>query len=395
MPGLVFVEDFRTKDNTDDEVIQAAVLAAGPGANILFEPNKQYTLTNQILVRGFQTLVGNNATLKRADQTFTFLSIPAQAASDSLIIDSIPSGWQIGDQLQIFTDSLHAHSNSYGDYPVLPNKIKSIEGNKIRLTSSIGKSIDASIEIWPVRTYVRKVFTILRGDSINSKSVPFNVVNMNFDGNKEHNDLNFYWNVNSTIFVRGVGAKIADCRFYNIPNENIVGQGIYISNCQARNLNGSFVHLSGIDTIHEFTQKNSIISGNFIDSVCLLNTNVTGHSEGCFTTSYNGGFATIVNNRVYNCGEAAIGDIDAPFDIADGGKSEFIITGNIFKNCKSIVADIANVRTGLTPSTDIYIANNIFSNCGVNDWTKFTGLKRYVGLKIGENSINDTYWKIQ
>jgi hypothetical protein len=233
----------------------------------------------------------------------------------------------------------------------------------------------------------------LRGDSINLVSVPFRVENLNFDGNSENNDLNHYWNVNSTIFTRGTGAKIEDCRFSDIPNENIVGQGIYITNCQAFRLNGSFVHLSGIDTILRWPQKHSYISGNFIDKVCLVPNTLTGHSEGAFTTSYSGGYASIIGNRVYNCGEAAIGLIEYHTDTADGGKSDLIIMANLFKNCRLTVYNILKVPENGHASSNILISNNIFSNCGVNDWSHLTYLDEYTGLNISSNDLTDgTEW---
>jgi hypothetical protein len=389
----VYVEDFRSYGETDDDVIQQAIDEAGPSGVIYFEPGREYVLYNDVLVKSSQILVGNNATLKRGTQVFSFLSKPCAASSDTLIIDSIPRGWKVGDQLQVFTDAQSYNSNAFGDYHKLPNIITRIEKNKIFLSSSVGTSLSGAIKTWPAGTFVRKVFTMLRADSIQFRSATFSVVNMNFNGNKRQNDLNYYWNVNSTIFVRGLGSKIEDCRFYNIPNENIVGQGIYITNCQAEDLNGSFVHFSGVDTASHIVQKHSTVIGNYINKVCLLSTKTTGHSEGAFTTSYNGGFASISNNRVFNCGEAVLGIVDAPYDIADGGKSEIIMTGNLFKNCAKIVYDIAYVKSGLKPSTDIYIADNIFSNCGYNDWTK-TNFKQYEGFKIGNNGVtNGTFWK--
>jgi hypothetical protein len=387
--ALVFVEDFRSEGMTDDEVIQSAVSSASPGATIYFAPQKLYILQNGIAVKQFQTLVGNDATLKRANQSYTVLDTAAAATSDSLILDSIPRDWKVGDQLQIFLDTFSGNSNIFGDYPKLPNIITKMGHNKVVLSSPVGRSLDGRRKIWPKGSKVRKVFTMLRGDSIQFRSAPFRVVNMNFDGNKRYNSLSYYWNVNSTIFTKGLGAKIEDCRFYDIPAENIVGQGLYVSNCQAKNLNGSFVHFSGNDTIKGLPQRNSVISGNTVDGVCQVKTYLTGHSEAAFTTSYNGGYATIVNNRIYNCGEAAVGAISSSNSVADAGKSELLVQGNLFKNCKRIIADILAVAPNDEPSTDIYISGNIFSNCGENDLTRMKGYKDCPDIKIGENSLTN------
>ena len=389
----VFVESFRVNGLSDDRVIQAALDAAGEGGCVQFQPNRVYTIRNVIRVKRFQILSGYNATLKRADQTFSQLRIAAGAGDSALVLDSVPGSWAMGDQLQLLTDSTGAHSNTFGDLPRLPNLVTRVSGDTVFMSSVAGASVDGSIRQWPAGTTVRKVYTLLRGDSINVHSVPFTVRDLSFDGNRKNNNLNYYWNVNSTIFTRGAGALIEHCRFADISNENIVGQGIYITNCQAYHLNGSFVHLSGADTISLWPQKNSFISGNYINGVCEVPNSVTRHSEGAFTSSYNGGFATITGNRVYNCGEAAFGKIEYHIDTADGGKSDLLITNNLFENCRAIVYSISPIPEGGHPSRNIFIADNIFANCGVNDWSSYRFLPAYPGLDIGHNSLTDgTTW---
>jgi hypothetical protein len=391
----IYVESFRKKGLSDDQVIQKAINAADQGGMIVFQPERVYTVTNTIFVKKFQVLVGNNATLLRSDQSFTTLRSAVEATDSMLHCQTIPKDWVVGDQVQLLTDSTAAHSNSFADLARLPNIITKIDGNSIVLSSQTGASIDGTIRTWPEGTTVRKVYTLLRGDSIAFRSAPFQVRNINFDGNKQHNNLNYYWNVNASIFMRGSGAKIEDCRFFNIPNENIVGQGILITNCQAYNLNGSFVHLSGIDTILQWPQKHSFISGNYVDGVCQIPDSITKHSEGAITTSFNGGFASIIGNRVYNSGESAIGLIEYHIDTADGGKSDLIIMGNLFENCKKIVFGINPVPKNAFPSKNISITNNIFSNCGDNDWSKFDFLESYSGLMIANNNLTDgTVWDL-
>jgi hypothetical protein len=391
--GIVYAESYRKKGMPDEKIIQAAINAAGEGGTVQLQGNRVYTIGNVILIKKFQTLLGNNTTLIRANQSFTSLARTASYDQPVLHLSSLPPDWAPGDQIQLLTDSTAAHSNAFADLPRLPNIITSISGDSILLSSPVGSSLDGTITEWPAGAKVRKVFDILRGDSINMASVPFHVQNLNFDGNKKNNDLNYYWNVNATLFTRGAGAKIEDCKFFNIPNENIVGQGIYVTDCQAYNLNGSFVHLSGIDTIHTWPQKNSFIMGNYVDGVCLIPTSVTRHSEGAFTTSFTGGFATIIGNRVYHCGEAAIGLIEYHTDTADGGKSDFVITDNLFKDCQRIIYDIRSVPGNAHASSNIIISDNVFSNCGSNDWSKYTFLKEYTGLKVRYNDLTDgTEW---
>ncbi len=386
----VQVKDYYRPGLTDDAAIQLAINDAGVGGVIQLEANKTYLLQNGLQIKNAQLLQGNNATLKRAAQSVSTLKAEAGEATATLELDSIPRGWKIGDQVQLFTDSTASHSNAYLDDPVLPNIITAIKGNSITLSAPVGPSNDHSIATWPSGTYVRKVYTLLRGENINVQSAPFKVQHLNFDGNRAQNNLNYFWNVNSTIFARGIGTRIVDCTFRDIPNECIVGQGMYVSNCRAFNLNGSFVHFTGIDTMSQLPQKNAIILGNLVDSVCQICTGVTGHSEGAFTTSYTGGYATISGNRIYNCGEAAIGLIGGHSDVSDGGESDFLITNNIFKNCKQIIYAFEAVSDKKYASSDIFISGNMLSNCGVNNWVPYVeAFKQYDGLNISGNSLTN------
>jgi hypothetical protein len=391
--GQYFVEDYRGLGKSDDQVIQDAIDDAGEGATVHFAPNKIYIISNRIAVKQNQTLNGNNATLKRADQTFTTLETPTDPTSNTITVTSIPRGWKEGDQLQLCLDSSTGTSNPFGDYRVLPNIITDIDGRDIVLSSPVGKALSGDLKQWPAGAKVRKVFTMLRGDLIEMRSAPFAVTNMNFDGNRDKNSLNFYWNVNSTIFMRGMGGRVEHCTFINIPNETIVGQGMLVFNCSAKGLNGSFVHLSGNDSMPDLPHRNAMIIGNTVNGVCQVSTYVTGHSEGVITTSYNGGFATVSNNRFYNSGESAIGTIDGHLAIDDGGKSEFIIVGNLFKNCKRIIHNVVYAPEGSTLPTDIFISNNVFSNCGKNDWSQVNYKNGYSGIKVGPNAYtNKTTW---
>lgn len=388
-----YVENFRKTGMTDDEVIQAAINSAPEGATIEFSPSTTYEIGNRIFVKRFQCLNGNNATLRRANETFALLDKPASDSAQELYLQNIPSGWTEGDQIQIFTDSTTGSSNGFGDYRLLPNIVTKIEGNKIILSTKVGKSLNERITEWPAGAKVRKVFTMLRGDSIQFRSAPFTVMNMNFDGNRDHNVLNYYWNVNSTIFMRGMGGRVENCSFFDIPNETIVGQGMIVTKCRAKNLNGSFVHLSGSDSMKDNSHRNAMVIANTVNGVCQVSTYVTGHSEGVVTTSYNGGFATVSNNRFYNSGESAIGTIDGHLAVDDGGKSDFIITDNLFKNCKRIIHSVVYGSAGSRLPTDIFISNNVFSNCGKNDWSKMPYENGHSGITMGPNSYsNGTSW---
>ena len=386
----VFVESFRVNGLSDDRVIQAALDAAGEGGCVQFQPNRVYTIRNVIRVKRFQILSGYNATLKRADQTFSQLRIAAGACDSALVLDSVPGSWAMGDQLQLLTDSTGAHSNTFGDLPRLPNLVTRVSGDTVFMSSVAGVSVDGSIRQWPAGTTVRKVYTLLRGDSINVHSVPFTVRDLSIDGNRKNKNLNYYWNVNSTIFTRGAGAQIEHCRFANISNENIVGQGIYITNCQAYHLNGSFVHLIG----HRHDLAVAAEKQFHLRQLCRWGMRGPRFRHAAF----GGGFYVLVQRRLrHDHGQpylqlrqkAAFGKIEYYIDTADRGKSDLLITNNLFENCRAIVYSISPIPQGGHPSRNIFIADNIFANCGANDWSSYRFLPAYPGLDIGHKRSKD------
>ena len=124
--SIVYVESFRKKGISDDRIISNAIAAAGESGMVFFAPGRTYLITNAILVKKFQVLVGNNSTLLRANQTFTRLMSAAGDTDRDLRLEHIPEGWQIGDQLQVLLDSTGGHCTAFGDLPRLPQIIEKI-----------------------------------------------------------------------------------------------------------------------------------------------------------------------------------------------------------------------------------------------------------------------------
>lgn len=383
--STIFVEQFRKPGMTDWQVIDSATKAMQSNGAIELQAGRTYMIDNSVLMPNGGTLIGNAATIKRANQTATTLSVAAGSAATSITVVIVPVDWKVGSILQLYTDSTTNKS-------ILGSRIiMGISGNVITLSAPVGTSGDATITTWPIGTSVRRVYPLItsRNYSFNT-SQSFNVYNLKIDGNKENNAGSFYWNVNQAIVTNGVGSRIVGCDFYNISNECIYGHGFYVAGNTGKRLFGSFVHLSGNDTVKWV--KPAIIISNTIDSVNLAGVPTMTHSEAAITLSYSGGYATIANNRFSNGAESCIGSISWTDDIADGGTSNFEIIGNYFHNFKSIVYYIydAGIRS---PSKNIYITNNTFDSCGVNDWTPYYSLNAYKGFKIGDNNlVRGTTW---
>lgn len=365
-PGpYVYVENYRVPDAPDDSIINLALQAAGKGNAVLLEPFRIYNITNQIVMDSAQFILGNNATFRRENALVTSLASDAFPGTTSFALTDVPAGFKVGDRLQLYTDQTAKKSiNS-------PRTITAINDNIISFTPALTSSNDGTITTWPTGTSVRKVYTLIATNyNIDVVEAPFSVYDLQIDGNKAGNDQNFYWFANTSILVRGFGSNIINCSFQDIPNENIVGQGIIVKNCHAKRLWGSFVHLSGqANAFDRLQQKNTFISDNFVDSVCLVTNDISGHSEGAVTSSYNGGFATISNNRFFNGKESVFGQISWVELPSTEGIGELLLVGNLFKGFRKIIDSIRQIpSSSLSYPRSITISSNTFDSCGINDW---------------------------
>ncbi len=357
------VENYRAPGLTDDQVIQAALNAGGKGSTVYLGQNKTYLLTNTIFVDSLQTLIGKNSIIRRAPQTTTTLTATASQSSNMITVSSIPAGWKVGDFVQLYTDSTWSKST------VLGINISAISGNIITLNRTVNASGDGTITTWPVGSVVRKIYYLVESKIDGYLySQPYILKNITFDGNKANNRGNYYWYANGMILMGGFQGAVQNCKFYNVPNENIIGHGFHIENCYAENLNGSFIHMSGDLTENSNQKKNAWIENNYSNNTNIMSNNtVNGHDQGVINLSFQGGWVSVVNNRFYNGGESVLG----LFGSDDGdpqtqGENKIIFTGNLAENFKRIIYDFsANFNN--TPKRN-NITGNLFYNCGINDW---------------------------
>lgn len=354
-------ELFRVPGLTDDEIIQSALNFAGKGRSVLLA-NKTYNITNEILLDSAQILIGNNSIIKRAPSTFTTLSVSAPNSATSITVSSVPNGWKVGDKIQLYTTISGFKST------VLLIKITSINGNTIGLSRSINSSEDGTITTWPSGAFVRKVYTLITSKyDLEIVNAPFSVYNITFLGNRSNNNQNLYWFVNSTILTRGFGSVIKNCKFYDIPNENIITQGAHVDGNFARSLNGSFVHISGQNQVsNNYEQQNVWITNNFADSTNLATDALSVHSEGLITNSFNGANAIISGNRFFNGSEGVWGEFYPTAFPNSFGSGRAIFADNYCENFKYIIAAF---NTGSAYQKGVSLAGNEFKDCGVNDWT--------------------------
>ncbi len=356
--NIVFVSLFRQKNQSDAVTIQKAIDASSDGKTIVFESNKIYELNDGVSFIGKTNLVlnGNGATIKRADeaQNTATLSVAATSTSSTITVSAVPATWKINDQLYIITGNTSAEISGL-------KTIVSITGNSIVLSSAIG-TIN-SISSFPIGTKVIKSYSLLFGNSsftevgIPQGSNKIIIKNLTFDGNKPASGQNTYaWNVNSAIFLHGLGSEICNCKFVNMPNEAIIGHGISIHDNVFQDNNGSCFHTSVNDATLTANSPSS-----FTNNVCR-NTNIktveAGHSEGAVTFSWNGGRVNIVANHFYGGSGSVFGFIDGWTSGTANDKENYIISNNQCYNYAKIFKQIS------ATAKNVLISNNIFSNCG-------------------------------
>lgn len=358
------VEYFRFLVENDDwtKAIRKAIEKAGVSGSIIFNKDTVYTITGQLDFLKNQYIKGNGATLKRANESKSQITVSATSSSSTLTFASVPSDWEVGDMVHIFVGQSMADSSN-------PRKIKSISGNSVTLESSIGKLIGESNETssYPIGTYARKTYIMISSQQY-PVPYPLKIDNLIIDGNRNNNNSNYYWYCNSGISVYGYGTEIKDCKFYSIPNECIITHGANIINCYAEGLNGSFVHLSSppVSLGEEF--MGTFITNNIVKRSNAIDPAITGHSKAVIEQSWNAGKTTIIGNQFDGCGYGVCFDLlQQTLDNERTYYSEFIIVGNTFKNYSKI-SDAINSNITWELNNKI-LTSNVFDNCGTNDFT--------------------------
>lgn len=374
--------------------IQDAIDAATVPATIVLARDVTYLQTDALEMTDGITLDGNGATIKRGAAQFTTLADSANSTYGFLIVDSIPTGWKAGDQLQLYGDSTIQTSTFNGGGML----ISSISNDTIYLTGLVGPEAFTSTNYnWVAGSYVRKIYSQIGSSLVTTPR--WVVKNIIFDGNHAENNQNYYWGVNACLVGNGK-ITIDNCQFLRMPNENIVGSGMTITNCYAKELYGSFFHIAANLSIMDKKLFGSYVSGNATDSTNLIPYAVSGHNEAVITFSVGGGFATIVGNNFKDQAQSVIGWLHSGgTNTDDAGTREFIFSNNVVVNdpdftnigtFQQIVCCMAHSAGSVDSNRagGISIQNNVFDNCGANDWSTFaTAIDSFDGVKMCNNVL--------
>lgn len=357
---------------------------AKSGSTIHLLANNTYTQHNSLVLKDGITIEGNGATLKRDAEQTTVSTNSVNEKSISINVESVPSEWKAGDHLQLYTDNSFLSSSYKSEI-----MIQSIVGNTINFIRPIGRAAVYTTYIWEIGTKVRKVYpqiTSSRSYDLFTEPTVWNINNLILDGNKNFNSGNLYWGVNMAISNSG-RSKITKCKFLNMPNETFLGSGVSITDSYAENLNGSFYHQSA-DYITGDIVLGGEISGNTIKNTNIVsNATLSGHSEGVITFSYTSGRVKIFDNKFLGGGASILGNISYSNDLSNGANKDFIFHNNYCENYNRIVNAFFYSDVDLIYNVDnVYISDNVFSNCGANDWSGYLAqINGYGTIKFTNN----------
>jgi len=365
--------------------IQALIDSNPNGTTINLKPNTVYVQQNALILKDGNTLNGNGATLKRDTQQTTTTTVAATQLSTSITVSSVPTGWKIGDYLQLYTDN--TINTSTLKYEAI---IQSIAGNVITFTTALRPAIGTTYT-WAIGATVRKVYSQITAERLNdlyTVQTAFTVRNLIVDGNKANNTGNYYWGVDMAVAISG-HSKFEKCNFINMPNENVMGHGFSVINCYAKDLNGSFIHQSA-----DYTLGENLLGGE-VSGNTTINTNLqfvaSGHSEGVITFSFTSGRIKIHDNRFLGGSARILGNIYYSNNTFDGSNKDLFFHDNYCENFTGIVNNFGYSAVGLVANVDnVFVSDNIFSNCGANDWSGYLSVINNFGvIKVTRNALSN------
>ncbi len=371
------VDDFGALGDgiTDDSIsIQSAITSAGTNGVVYFTGGKEYLLKDSISCPIGVTLIGFGAVIKRGNKLTT--TTTSAAVNNSTIINvADASQLKSGDKI-ILVDGTSPNSGqsidetSANSSGTAPNEILSISANQITLVAGISLPANGNLNgsnEFPTSTVLVKVYNLFTCGN------DTNITGLTFDGNRLNNDVNYAWVFNKTIFFTSDSSntRVLNCTFLEIPNEAIfISHQSIISNNDAENLNGSFVHISASGNSGE---GENLIINNRLRNICL-ETTLNNHNEGVVTYSNKAVKTSFIGNFVSGSARAVLGAMSASID----KDNELIFSGNQCYDCQSILQAASN-NLGMLET--ILFTNNYFNNCGqMSIVGQFSTLKKGMGI---------------
>jgi hypothetical protein len=189
----------------------------GAGGKIKLTSGDTYLATGEVLQLQRQIIEGYGATIKREDEVLTTTTaIVANGATSVPVTDA--SVFDIGDTVVLLDGSATHGGQAEGE-----------ESNEVEITNKVGNVLTvetiSGIASYPSGTVVLKVFHLFNYAASNTNP---KVLGVTVDGNRDNNTTHNGWVVNRCFSNPGENSVFKDCRFINIPNENIIGNMINI-----------------------------------------------------------------------------------------------------------------------------------------------------------------------
>ena len=191
--SAVYVEDFGAIGDgvhDDSESIEAALRSADV---VLLTPGKQYSICSEILGGYGKTLIGYGAAIKRCDMRSAILIEQAEEGGSEVLVDDA-SLFTEGMGVSIaFEEAIGA----YGDNVHLRLidkhvEIVDIEDNRIILSLALRQD-------YPPGSVLLTSFQMLIAP------IPFKVIGVTFDGNRQNNNAIISWTSNGGIGINDGG----------------------------------------------------------------------------------------------------------------------------------------------------------------------------------------------
>lgn len=371
--GFAYTSRYESADgiyNDCDRLRNAAQL----GQNIILGSIvQQYDIDRTIIPRKDQTWQGNGVILKRANSPVSTL---VAGSTNSALKVTDASSYRVGQEIMVLNTATPYGGYGFGENSrttvnTLPSYISAITGNDIVLTyplpflPSVGNPVLVSSEI--IADQVANFGNI-------------SIKNLYFDGNRLNggqsyrfpSDWRYYYTLelgNKSTFV-----NIENCHFYDTPSENITfGKGL-IFKSYAKDLGGSFVHISSSDTLKvglhllECETYNTNIYGN----------DMMAHSEGVVTYSALPMDLSIINCKFVKGREYVFGILGA--ETFHSLNMNTRVLGNVFEDFRGIhVGTLGVWNSSVKPRNYFIVKDNKFTNCG--DLMLF-GANAYKGITL-------------
>jgi hypothetical protein len=363
---------------TDDtDALTNTINETGTNGYIQLTAKKTYLVSGELTLLQGQTLIGNGATIKRADEVTTTsetnIATP-QATTTITVADA--SNFRVGMYITVW-DGVNPTTTGVWDF--VNRKISVISDNDITVSTAFNPRDKDG-----VGTAITTTVTVLSSHEVLvSTATDVSIYNISVDGNLANNTTLERWENHVEIDLFGDRSIVENCYVYNAQSEGLLlgGDGTTARGNVISNTNGNGIHLGACNGI--------TIDGNW-----LYNTNILGaapgHADGAISISTDVVGATITNNYLDGNSNsiAFLGGINQT-------TSDLRVVDNYGKDTTTYAIEASTAFATVTST--FLVANNTFDNCvkvEINDTGSGSGIELN-NINITGNIFRDTLFDIR